>query len=39
MEITEQAKRDGFANMMQDGIIRAANGITSIEEVYRVVKS
>ena len=38
-EITEQAKRDNFANMMQDGIIRAANGITSIEEVYRVVKS
>ncbi len=38
-EIEEQAKKDNFVNMLQDGIIRAANGITSIEEVYRVVKS
>ena len=38
-EIQEQAKKDNFVNMLQDGIIRAANGITSIEEVYRVVKS
>ena len=38
-EIAEQAKKDGFVNMLQDGILRAANGITSIEEVYRVVKS
>jgi len=38
-EIKEQAKKDNFVNMLQDGIIRAANGITSIEEVYRVVKS
>ncbi len=38
-DIAEQAKKDGFVNMLQDGILRAANGITSIEEVYRVVKS
>ena len=38
-EIEEQAKKDNFVDMLQDGIIRAANGITSIEEVYRVVKS
>ncbi len=38
-EIEEQAKKEGFVNMLQDGIIRAAKGITSIEEVYRVVKS
>ena len=38
-EITEQARKENFVNMLQDGIIRAANGITSIEEVYRVVKS
>ncbi len=38
-EIEEQAKKDNFVNMFQDGIIRAAKGITSIEEVYRVVKS
>ncbi len=38
-EIAKQAEKDNFVNMMQDGIIRAAKGITSIEEVYRVVKS
>ncbi len=38
-EIAQQAKKENFVNMLQDGIIRAANGITSIEEVYRVVKS
>ena len=38
-EIAEQAKKDNFVNMLQDGIIRAAKGITSMEEVYRVVKS
>lgn len=38
-EIEKQAKENGFVDMLQDGIIRAANGITSIEEVYRVVKS
>ena len=38
-EIEEQARKDNFINMLQDGIIRAAKGITSIEEVYRVVKS
>jgi len=38
-EIAEQAKKENFVNMLQDGIIRAANGVTSIEEVYRVVKS
>ncbi len=37
-EIQEQARKDNFVNMLQDGIIRAANGITSIEEVHRVVK-
>ena len=38
-EIEEQAKRDNFISMLQDGIIRAAKGVTSIEEVYRVVKT
>ena len=37
-EIEEQARKDNFVNMLQDGIIRAANGVTSIEEVHRVVK-
>ncbi len=38
-EIAEQARKENFVDMLQDGIIRAANGVTSIEEIYRVVKS
>ncbi len=37
-EVEEQAKKDNFVSMLQDGILRAAKGITSIEEVHRVVK-
>ncbi|MCD8213832.1 MAG: GspE/PulE family protein [Campylobacter sp.] len=32
------AYEEGFIDMFHDGIIRAANGITTIEEVYRVAK-
>ena len=30
------AKKDGFESLFHDGINRAAAGITSLEEVYRV---
>ncbi len=33
----EQARKDGMVTMLQDGIIKAANGTTSLAEVYRVV--
>ncbi len=36
-EITEQAKRDGMRTMVEDGFVKAAQGITSIEEVLRVI--
>ncbi len=37
--IHDQAISEGFTDMFQDGIIRAARGITSIDEIIRVAKS
>ncbi len=36
-EIEDQAKKEGMLTMIEDGIFKAAQGITSIEEVLRVV--
>ncbi|MDO8728809.1 MAG: GspE/PulE family protein [bacterium] len=36
-EIEEQAKLEGMMTMLEDGIFKAAQGITTIEEVLRVV--
>ena len=36
--IEEQAKKEGMITMVEDGIIKAAQGITSIEEVLRVTQ-
>ncbi len=38
-EIRKQALDEGFVNMYRDGIIRAAAGITTMDEVLRVTKS
>lgn len=35
-QIEEQAKKEGMLSMLEDGFIKAAQGITSIEEVLRV---
>jgi type IV pilus assembly protein PilB len=35
--IQEQAQKEGMRIMIEDGIIKAAQGITSIEEVLRVI--
>jgi len=37
-EIEAQAKKDGMITMLEDGFIKAVQGITSIEEVLRVTK-
>jgi len=37
VEITKQAVKDGMRTMAEDGFIKAAQGLTSIEEVLRVV--
>lgn len=36
-EIEVQAKKEGMTTMIEDGIIKASQGITTIEEVLRVV--
>lgn len=36
-QIEEQAKKDGMATMIEDGIFKAAQGATTVEEVLRVV--
>jgi len=35
--IEEQAKKDGMMTMIEDGIFKAAQGVTTIEEVLRVI--
>ncbi len=37
--IHDQAVTEGFTDMFQDGVIRAANGVTTIDEIIRVAKS
>ncbi|ATU05537.1 hypothetical protein BKN14_03765 [Candidatus Gracilibacteria bacterium HOT-871] len=37
--INNQAVKDGMISLEQDGIMKALNGLTSLEEVYRVAKS
>jgi type IV pilus assembly protein PilB len=37
-QIEEQAKKEGMLTMLEDGFIKAVQGITSIEEVLRVTK-
>ncbi len=38
LEIVELAVKHGMLTMVQDGILKASEGITSIEEVFRVVE-
>lgn len=37
-EIEESAVQNGMTTMVQDGILKAINGLTTIEEVWRVTK-
>ncbi|ATB69575.1 twitching motility protein PilT [Sulfurospirillum diekertiae] len=37
-DIKEQAIKEGFVDMFQDGITRAAHGITTLDEIIRVAK-
>ena len=36
-KIEAQARKEGMLTMLEDGIFQAAQGNTSIEEVFRVV--
>ncbi len=36
-EIEAQAKKEGMLTMIEDGVFKAVQGVTTIEEVLRVV--
>jgi len=36
-DIASQSKKEGMLTMIEDGIFKAATGITTIEEVFRVI--
>lgn len=38
-ELQKIALQDGMISLEQDGIIKAAQGLTSLEEVYKLVKN
>jgi len=38
-QIEDQAKKEGMVTMLEDGIFKCAQGLTTIEEVLRVVNS
>jgi type II secretory ATPase GspE/PulE/Tfp pilus assembly ATPase PilB-like protein len=37
-EFRKAAKKGGHANLLEEGIVAAARGMTSIQEVFRVMK-
>jgi type II secretory ATPase GspE/PulE/Tfp pilus assembly ATPase PilB-like protein len=38
-EISEQAKKEGMKTLLDDALTKAAEGITTLEEVLRVVST
>jgi type II secretory ATPase GspE/PulE/Tfp pilus assembly ATPase PilB-like protein len=36
-QIENQAKKEGMRTMIEDGFVKVAQGITSIDEVLRVI--
>jgi type II secretory ATPase GspE/PulE/Tfp pilus assembly ATPase PilB-like protein len=36
-DIAKEVRKQGFLTMAQDGVIKALNGVTSLDEVFRVV--
>lgn len=36
-EIDNQAKKEGMASMIEDGVFKAAQGLTTVEEILRVI--
>jgi type II secretory ATPase GspE/PulE/Tfp pilus assembly ATPase PilB-like protein len=37
-KIIQKAKKPGFLTMEQDGLLKAIEGITTLEEVFRVTR-
>ena len=38
-DINTQARKEGMLTMIEDGIFKAAQGLTSVEEVFRVANN
>jgi len=38
LEISQQAQQEGFSNLRQSGLLKALQGVTSLEEVNRVTR-
>lgn len=38
-ELNESVKQQGFLNMKQDGVVKALKGVTTLEEIFRVLGS
>ena len=36
-DLQAQARKEGMLTMLEDGIFKAAKGVTSLEEVLRVI--
>ena len=36
--LEEQAKKDGMITLKQDGFIKALQGVTTLEEIYRIAQ-
>ena len=39
LEIAEQCQKEGYNNLRQSGLEKAAQGVTSLEEVNRVTNA
>lgn len=39
LDIAAQCQKDGFNNLRQSGLLKAMNGVTSLEEINRVTKA
>jgi len=39
LEVADQCQKEGFNNLRQSGLVKAMNGITSLEEINRVTSS
>jgi general secretion pathway protein E len=37
-DLTKQAEKEGFISMLQDGILKAEEGKTTVDEIFRVAR-
>jgi type IV pilus assembly protein PilB len=39
LDIAEQCQKEGYNNLRQSGVVKAMNGLTSLEEINRVASA